>query len=30
MLREVGNFDFDAALIRVRSHAARVTPAPTG
>ena len=23
LLREVGNFDFDAALVRVRSHAAR-------
>ena len=24
LLREVGNFDFDAALLRVRSHAARL------
>jgi HPt (histidine-containing phosphotransfer) domain-containing protein len=30
LLREVGNFDFDAALVRVRSHAARLAPAPTG
>jgi GAF domain-containing protein/CheY-like chemotaxis protein len=27
LLREVGNFDFDAALVRVRSHAARLAPA---
>jgi len=26
LLREVGNFDFDAALVRVRSIAARLTP----
>jgi len=30
LLREVGNFDFDAALVRVRSHAARLAPAPAG
>jgi GAF domain-containing protein/CheY-like chemotaxis protein len=30
LLREVGNFDFDAALVRVRSHGARLAPAPTG
>jgi hypothetical protein len=30
LLREVGNFDFDAALIRIRSHAARLAPAVTG
>jgi hypothetical protein len=30
LLREVGNFDFDAALIRVRSLAARLAPAVTG
>jgi two-component system sensor histidine kinase/response regulator len=30
LLREVGNFDFDAALVRVRSHAARLAPALTG
>ena len=28
LLREVGNFDFDAALIRVRSLAARLAPGP--
>ena len=28
LLREVGNFDFDAALVRVRSLAARLAPAP--
>ena len=27
LLREVGNFDFDAALIRVRSLGARLAPA---
>ena len=26
LLREVGNFDFDAALVRVRSIAARLAP----
>ncbi len=26
LLREVGNFDFDAALVRVRSHSARLAP----
>jgi hypothetical protein len=30
LLGEVGNFDFDAALIRVRSLAARLAPALTG
>jgi HPt (histidine-containing phosphotransfer) domain-containing protein len=30
LLREVGNFDFDAALVRVRCHNARLAPAPTG
>ena len=30
LLREVGNFDFDAALVRVRSLAARKVPAFTG
>jgi two-component system, sensor histidine kinase and response regulator len=29
LLREVGNFDFDAALIRLRSIAARLPPAPS-
>jgi HPt (histidine-containing phosphotransfer) domain-containing protein len=29
LLREVGNFDFDAALLRVRSIAARLAPAPS-
>jgi GAF domain-containing protein/CheY-like chemotaxis protein len=29
LLREVGNFDFDAALARVRSHAARLAPPPS-
>ena len=29
LLREVGNFDFDAALIRVRSIGARLAPAPS-
>jgi hypothetical protein len=29
LLREVGNFDFDAALVRVRTIAARLTPAPS-
>jgi hypothetical protein len=29
LLREVGNFDFDAALVRVRSHTARLAPALT-
>jgi len=30
LLREVGNFDFDAALTRVRRHAARLAPALSG
>jgi hypothetical protein len=30
LLREVGNFDFDAALVRVRSIAARLAPPPSG
>ena len=30
LLREVGNFDFDAALVRVRNIAARLAPAPSG
>ena len=30
LLREVGNFDFDAALIRVRSLGARLAPALSG
>jgi hypothetical protein len=30
LLREVGNFDFDAALVRVRSLGARLAPEPTG
>ena len=30
LLREVGNFDFDAALVRVRSIGARLAPAPSG
>jgi hypothetical protein len=30
LLREVGNFDFDAALARVRSRAARLAPAHSG
>jgi HPt (histidine-containing phosphotransfer) domain-containing protein len=30
LLREVGNFDFDAALVRVRSHAARLAQALSG
>jgi hypothetical protein len=30
LLREVGNFDFDAALIRVRGLSARAGAAPTG
>jgi hypothetical protein len=30
LLREVGNFDFDAALARVRNIAARLPPAPAG
>jgi hypothetical protein len=30
LLREVGNFDFDAALVRVRSIGARLVPASTG
>jgi HPt (histidine-containing phosphotransfer) domain-containing protein len=30
LLREVGNFDFDAALARVRTIAARLAPAPSG
>jgi len=29
LLREVGNFDFDAALVRVRSIAARLAPPPS-
>jgi two-component system sensor histidine kinase/response regulator len=29
LLREVGNFDFDAALVRVRNITARLTPAPS-
>jgi hypothetical protein len=27
LLREVGNFDFDAALVRLRNLAARLAPA---
>ena len=30
LLREVGNFDFDAALVRVRSIGARLAPALSG
>jgi HPt (histidine-containing phosphotransfer) domain-containing protein len=30
LLREVGNFDLDAALARVRTIAARLAPAPSG
>jgi hypothetical protein len=30
LLREVGNFDFDAALVRVRNIAARLAPALSG
>jgi len=30
LLREVGNFDFDAALVRVRNIGARLAPAPSG
>jgi HPt (histidine-containing phosphotransfer) domain-containing protein len=30
LLREVGNFDFDAALVRVRTIGARLTPALSG
>jgi two-component system sensor histidine kinase/response regulator len=30
LLREVGNFDFDAALVRVRSIGARLATAPNG
>ena len=29
LLREVGNFDFDAALVRVRSIGARLAPPPS-
>jgi two-component system sensor histidine kinase/response regulator len=29
LLREVGNFDFDAALVRVRNIGARLAPAPS-
>jgi hypothetical protein len=29
LLREVGNFDFDAALVRVRSISTRLAPPPS-